>query len=268
MIQEALEYLASQADEAATLQTIDAPGCSGRWAVVHRDGKVEWFDRQCGPRRHIAHSFDSFIRATIGIHEAGAQTWVFVPQRKEIVAIARLDKGDKPLDTVSMPVTVTDEYKLLSDTPKSYDQKGFLRALRVDLHRCAVQDLVALLAHVTFSHTDDGESAITTGKSSLTRKTVNELNSKGEGTDRQELPDTVTLKCHHLEEATKIMPEAPDVECLLAVDAGNDKPLSLVPHSGETARVADDTQDWIVKHLTEAFASTEGTQVFAGAPYE
>lgn len=264
-LQAALEFLSEQACSAATVQLLHAPGDSGRWALVGRDGKAEWRDRECGRRHHNAHSFDSFIRETIGIHPTtSGETWVFVPQGELIVAIVGVDKSDRPRDSVSMPVDITDEFKFLSKDPTSFDQKGLIRVLRVDLHRCAVDELIELLTHVTFSYTEDGESAITTGKTSLSRKTVNELRSQGDGDELRDLPEIVNLKCHYLEQTTRTMPISPDVDCLLAVDPGKDKPFSLVPLGGETANVIDQTQEWIVEHLTKAFADTEGIHVFTG----
>ena len=263
-LQAALGYLAKLAVDAEKTEIIRAPGNSGPWAVVHRDGKVEWFERECGPRQHTAYSFDSFIRATIGLHTDDSETWVFVPRGQDIIAVSQADVKDKPRDTVEMPVCITDEFKFLDAAPSSFDQKGLLRVLRVDLHRCAVAELIDLLTHVTFTNTDEGDSKITTGKTSLSRKTLSELESHGQGEERKELPETVTLNCHYLEQTTRTMLGAPTVKCLLAVDPGEKKPFSLVPLGGETAKVIDETQDWIVDHLTKAFADTEGIQVFAG----
>jgi hypothetical protein len=186
MLKEAIDAIKAMAIKNVEPKWIDNNGNKGESICLMADGTQVKIALDPPPREHIVNSLEDFI--AIATHFDGITESVVVwHDLDEVVAV--LDDGDHRQETVMFELKSSDQYvKLVEINNRKFDQKSFIRLLRIDLAGCLpVMTLLDPVRHVTIENGTLTQSAVEKQRESIDRTVKAQVRAK------VELPEEVTL---------------------------------------------------------------------------
>lgn len=266
MIKEALSWCRDLVDAAHGFEIVDLGDVedNGVYGVYDRaTGTLEGRHPEAPTKRFLAYDLSGFI-TLVNVHlsvNAKQNAIVFVGT-EYMEALLDVDGEHGRREFIRFPLTETPEYEFLNETPEGHTQSGFVRLLRVKLHRASVGELLQKVRHLKFQRGQDGESIVSQGTQSLTRQVTEQL----DGQDGP-LPETVVLNMHQYEDLFDISDAPFKVTCALEVDPTDDRPLRLLPLCGELEQLEASTRKVLVMAVEDGFDEVKDrVTVVAGTP--
>lgn len=251
MLQEALQYLARQAEEANVPSVTAIPGDPVQVLISH-GGAYEKHQLPPAHRKHTVRTLDDMILIT----ERASAVWGGKPvlwhDRASVVLV--VDDGERR-DLVTMPLQIAETYATVEKlATRKFTQKEFVQLLRVSLRGCVVdKTLLPAVRELKFKKNASGTSGIQHGRESMGR----EIESEIVGADA--IPEEVVLQ-------TRVY-NNPDVQymakvaCALDIDLESET-FTLRPMPDQLEEAVQGAQNEVRTRLEEI----KDVQSFYGTP--
>lgn len=216
------------------------------YLVAAPDGSLSRHEAEPPPRRHEARSLATVVDFVQEFHggEAGQKVAVWFDRG----GVTALLDDDTRRDRVTMPLTLTAPMQVLKglNPQTDFEQKALIRLLRMQLGDCLPDgSFLACVRKLKFRSTQDGQSVVEVGKSSIGRTLEAEVS--GAGT----FPEEVTLYPQVWNELNV----RSAVRCVVDAEPTNQR-FQLVPAPGEIERALrhaeDELRDMIGRLLDDA----------------
>lgn len=257
MLDAALKYLVDLAGKAKTASPIDLKDPTRIGYVI--DGVIEVNSVPFPPRSHTVKGLDEIVMLADRFADSDSESMPVVWFDDHAV-ILTIDDGGHRLNSVAMPLETSDVFAKLIElrkNPRPYEQKDFIRLLRVDL--AGTLDAVLLLAKCRkLKFTSSGE--VTSIKKTQSESLGKEIRSQVE-TDGGDLPEEVTLfaPVHKTFGLRKPVP----IKCAVEVFPA-DGTFKLVPMPDEIEKAQQEAMQRIAERLREVLP--DNVRAYYGKP--
>ncbi len=195
------------------------------------------------------------------VNESAPRIVVFCGRGK-IEAV--LDEAGDRRERLEMSLPESHAFETLGTCERArtpFDQRAFLRLLRIDLAGCCPEGLVGTFQSLKFTRASDGEQEISVARESMGKSIKMQL-AAGKGNN---IPEEVTLRVNVYRDLTESQDPAlrKDVRC--AIDTNLDEAtFTLIPLGGELETAQRETDDWVHRFLKTEFGPA--VDVLCGCP--
>ena len=257
MILDALRYLGDLAVTAATPRKLDSG--DPRLMVYTIGGGVEKIPTEPTPRNHAVFCLGDLVNIANRFADAASKPVVWYDEAAVVLVI---DDDGHRLEKVTLGLNRSDVFTLLAEitqaTPRpKYDQKAFVRLLRIDL--AGTLDPVVLLDKVRKIRFENGQSvelASTRQRESMGRTITSQATCAG-----GDLPEEVTLQVRVYK--TLGLRESYPLRCSVEVDPAEGS-FRLIPLPDEIERVEQMAMTTVLGCLDDGL--NEAIPRYYGAP--
>ncbi len=257
MLQELFEAIQEQAREAMSPKVFQAPGePPHRYYLATPDGTTSLLSADPPPRNHQASDLETVARWA----SAGAGPVAVWYSRAGVVALLN---DETRRDRVSLKLTLSPQMKTimaLDVKAPAYDQKAFIRLLRIDLAGCLPSpNLLQAVRTLKFSVLRGVEGEVQHGKESIGRALKAEL------VGANALPEDVILRLPPWE---GVVAAHVEIACAVEIDPVGERP-QLIPFPGQVERAVRAAEADLGSQLRELLAevgASESVSVSYGQP--
>lgn len=253
MLKDLFEAICQQARQTVCPKVIETPEPRHHYALMGRDGEIEWISADPSPRQHKTSRLDTVI--ALALQEASVSPHPVIWYSRDAVTLFFDDTTRR--DTLKMPLAFHPQFltlKKLEESKPLLNQKQLLRLLRIELNDCAPPALLETLRKVRFKKTEDGSGVLLHTKASLGRAIETEL------TLCTSLPETVEISVPVFNNGSSARY---GVACAIEVDTDEEK-FQLVPLPGQIEAAIHRAEDNLCVAIVEAVG--DAVPVYCGSP--
>lgn len=269
MIEEAIKAIQEMA--------VEASGAKGKavelplerepghvYAIVNKSGEIDIRSAVPKPR---AHKLGGIAEVCPYVEERGdADSVVWYDEKKIEIVMDDATRRDR----VVCDLTFTPQFRLIQElqNAKYFDQKSFVRMLRVDLADCLLDNrLLEFVRGLKFTATATTAGTVRHGRESIGRDVEMQL----QGASMDECPETTVLQCRMFTDTS--LRDSFQVNCAVEIDMDAQR-FALTPFPMECRNAIDSQLNRIQEMLQvglEAVASEHEedgytTPLFRGSP--
>lgn len=262
MIEEAIKAIGTLAVEAAgakhkVLELHPGAEPQHRYALVKPTGEIEFHDAHPMPR---AHRMAGIAEVIPYVKEKGTETSVIWYDESKVVIL--LD-DDTRRDVAACQLHYTPQFFRLIELqkPTYFDQKAFVRLLRIELADCLLDlRLLNFVRSIKFTATERTAGTVRQTRESLGRDIEMQLQGEVEG----ECPEETVLQCRLFTDPS--LRDTFNIRCAVEVDMDAQR-FALTPFPLECRNVIELQLNGIGKMLQEGLdAESNETPLFRGSP--
>ena len=261
MLKELLEHIGSLAIQAELPKHIpSAPEPSHCYWLALPGGKLQRVEAEPPPRQHRAGDLTALVEMVqrqarqIDGGDTGCVLWY---SRSSVTLL--LDDETRR-DRLTLPLSLHPQLvklQALEEKKPTFDQKGFVALLRIDLAGCLgpAGNLLDIVRKVQFKQRQDGNSTVAHGKASIGRSIESELTGAGI------IPEECLLDVPVFH--GPLGKRRYRIACAIEVDAANER-FQLVPYPGSIEFVICEAEQDVGEDLRAGVG--EAAAVYYGVP--